>query len=79
MTSLPSFAVSPPRFTRHDRSKLLVRVTQLLAGQEVGPGSLHRACEAAHLELRGPAAADVIDGLSLAPERGRRLQGGKYA
>ena len=65
----------------HDRKAYLEKVSRLLQGQLVGPGSLHRACEQAQLELRSSVRpADVLDGSSsLAPERGRSMNGGKYA
>jgi hypothetical protein len=64
----------------HDRRRYLQRVAQLLRGQEVGDGSLHRACERAQLELRQPSAAAAIDGRRPPQEeRGRRPHSGKYA
>ena len=50
-----------------DRSTYLERVSALLDGKVIGPGLLHRVCEAVQLELRRPSA---IDG---------RPHGGKYA
>ena len=50
-----------------DRSAYLQRVSALLDGKVIGPGLLHRVCEAVQLELRRPTA---IDG---------RPHSGKYA
>ena len=50
-----------------DRSAYLQRVSALLEGKVIGPGLLHRVCEAVQLELRQPPA---LDG---------RLHSGKYA
>jgi hypothetical protein len=51
----------------NDRRAYLERVTAILGDREIGPGSLHRACEQAQLELRRPP---ILDG---------RIGEGKYS
>ena len=42
----------------NDRSAYLQRVSSLLDGKVIGPGLLHRVCEAVQRELRQPSAID---------------------
>jgi hypothetical protein len=42
----------------NDRSAYLQRVSALLDGKVIGPGLLHRVCEAVQLELRRVPALD---------------------